>query len=125
MHLNQWDLAIKTKLELQHVNDDDVAFSIAQILIAFSAKASANEIQNAYLCVDELRTRHYPTPATSIWTKVLKAKKNQDYEISTYADEMAFQGDDDDPECPEVKTCYLPLKLLNPSNQQTWREIYD
>jgi len=125
--LNQWDLALKTKLSLANLpeSEDDVGCAVCEILVTFNPKASPDQLRDAYQSVQELRDKYYPTPATSIWNKVLCAKLGKEYEIGGYDDEAAFEDDDEDPECPELKPCFLALNLINPANKETWASIYE
>jgi len=125
--LNQWDLALKTKLGLVNLpeSEDDVGCAVCEILVTFNPKATTEQLEDAYQSVQELRDKYYPTPATSIWNKVLCAKLGKEYEIGGYDDEAAFEDDDEDPECPELKNCFLALNLINPSNKETWTTIFN
>jgi hypothetical protein len=124
--LNQWDLALKTKLGLVNLpeSEDDVGCAVCEILVTFNPKATSEQLEDAYQSVQELRDKYYPTPATSIWNKVLCAKLGKEYEIGGYDDEAAFEDDDEDPECPELKHCFLALNLINPANKDTWTNTF-
>jgi len=124
--LNQWDLALKTKLGLVNLpeSDDDVGCAVCEILVTFNPKATADQLEDAYQSVQELRYKYYPTPATSIWCKLLCAKLGKEYEVGGYDDEAAFEDDDEDPECPELRDCFLALNLINPANKETWASTF-
>jgi len=125
--LNQWDLALKTKLGLVNLpeSEDDVGCAVCEILVTFNPKATSDQLEDAYQSVQELRDKYYPTPATSIWNKVLCAKLGKEYEIGGYDDEAAFEDDDEDPECPELRECFLALNLVNPTNKETWASTFE
>merc|ERR1719510_968975 len=118
--LNQFDQAMKSRLELMNLpeSEDDIGCTVCRILCTFNPKATADQVEDAYQSVQELRDKYYPTPANSLWNKVLCSKLGKNYEASSYADEV--EDTDENPEVPELKPCYLSLNLLNPSGNATW-----
>jgi len=125
--LNQFDQALRGKLELMNLPDseDDIGCSVVRILVAFNPKAATDEVQDAFHSVQELRDKYYPTPATSLWNKTLCAKLNREYDVGSYADENAFEDDDEKPLVPELRPYFLSPNLLNPKNHKSWKELFE
>lgn len=124
--LNQFDQALRSKLELITLpdSDDDIGCTVVRILVTFNPKAERKDVEDAYESVKELRNSYYTTPATSLWKNCLSAKLDMNYEVGTYQDENAFETEDEDMQVPELKPCYHSLNLLNPQNKNaTWTSL--